>query len=270
MSKKWLLSLTLAVSVPVIAACNSEDETAGNNSEEPNTQEEESAGDSEQGEGNATQEGEEDAEQAKMPEPDLEGTPDVVAEVNGEEITKEEFESTYESQFQQAAMQSQMTGEEVDQTQLKEQIAESLVGTKLLTQEADNRGFDASQEDIDETLDELVEQNGVESEEEFMAAIEEQGMSEEEVLSQVETQVEVDQLIADETGDIEPTEEELEEAYDQMTAQQEQMGGEEAEVPSFDEVKPDLKEQVKMQKEGEVTQSLIEELREGADITVNL
>jgi parvulin-like peptidyl-prolyl isomerase len=48
------------------------------------------------------------------------------------------------------------------------------------------------------------------------------------------------------------------------------MGGEDAEVPPFEEMKPNLEEQVKMQKEGEATQKLVEELRKNADVTVNI
>lgn len=163
-----------------------------------------------------------------------------------------------------------MTGQELDQDQLKKQIAESMIGSELLIQEADNRGFTASEEDVNKTVDDLVKQNGLQSKKEFMAALKEQGLPEEEVMTQVETQVKVDQLIADESGDTKPTEEELKEAYDQMKTQQEQMGGEEAEVPSFEEMKPNLEEQIKMQKEGEAAQKLVEKLRKNADVTVNI
>ncbi|RKL67628.1 peptidylprolyl isomerase [Salipaludibacillus neizhouensis] len=211
--------------------------------------------------------------EAAMPEPDLEGIPDVVAEVNGEEIAKEEFVTTYEGQFQQIAMQSQMSGQELDQDQLKTQVAESMIGTELLIQEAENAGFEASQEEIDETLEELATQFQLESKEEFMTLMQEQGMEEEEIMTQLEMQVKVDQLIASEAGDIEPTEEELQEYYDQIVAQQEQMSdenSEEVEIPSFDEVKPEIEKQLKSQKESEVYQTLIERLREEADVTINL
>jgi len=265
MNKKWMLSLSLAVTVSVMVACGDANESDEEINEETNTQEEAPAGDNE-----AALEGGEDAEQLEMPEPDLEGIPDVVAEVNGEEIPREEFETTYTGQFQQASMQSQMTGEEVDQDLLKDQVAESMIFTELLIQEANNRDFEATEKDIEETLDEIVALNGLESKDEFMAAMQEQGMDEEEVMSQIEIQVKVDQLIASETGDIEPTDEELEESYDQLVAQQEQMGGDDVEIPSFDEVKPDLAEQVKQQKEGQATQTLVEQLREDADVTIHL
>ncbi|SFB05186.1 peptidyl-prolyl cis-trans isomerase SurA [Lentibacillus halodurans] len=253
MKKFIMLMLALSLAV-VLAACNGDDaeDNEGNNSEEEN-QDEQASG------------------QQEMPEPDLEGIPDVVAEVNGEEITKEEFESTYEGQFQQMAMQSQMTGQELDQDQLKQQLAEGMVGTELITQEADKRDYSASDEDVDETLSELAEQNGLESKDEFMTALQDQGMGEDEIISQVKTQVKIDKLIAEESGDTEPSEEELKETYDQFKAQQEQMSEDgEQEVPSFEEMKPELETQVKNQKETEATQTIIEQLRENADVTINL
>nr|WP_026699787.1 SurA N-terminal domain-containing protein [Salibacterium aidingense] len=282
MLKKSVFSLFLVLILSVTAACGNEDESAGANNNESGAQDEEQTGsgsdsksDSEKENGSGdggSQEGE-SSQQAEMPEPDLENVPDVVATVNGEEISGEEFKSSYEGQFQQAAMQSQMTGEEVDQDQLKQQVADSLVGTELLTQEAENRNLEASQEKIDSTLKDLVEQNNFNSQDELMTALkEQQGMNKEEVMAQIETQVKIDQLISEETGDVEPTEEELKQAYEQAKAQQAQMSGEgeDAETPSFEEMKPDLKEQVKSQKEAEASQALVEELRKNADVSINL
>lgn len=251
-----MLCISLGMSVFTLAACGGADEAADNKNEEPATQEE------------APAETEEGAEQPEMPEPDLEGIPEIVAEVNGEEIPKKEFETAYTSQFQQVAMQSQMSGEEVDQAALKTQLAESMVGQKLLIQEADKRKFEASQEAIDKTIEDLVAQNGMESKEQFLTAVEEQGTSEDEVMTQIATQVKVDQLVAEEAGDTKATDEELKALYEQVKTQQAEMGGEE--VPAFEKVKPDLEAQVKMQKESEAVQALVAELRESADVKVNL
>ncbi|SER80299.1 SurA N-terminal domain-containing protein [Salipaludibacillus aurantiacus] len=264
MNKKWLSAVSLAAAAMVMTACGDAEE--GNNNTESETQEGQPAANNEaalEGEGGET------AEQSEMPEPDLEGVPDVVAEVNGEEIPREEFEPAYEGQFQQAAMQTQMTGEEVDQEMLKEQVADNMVNTELLVQEAENEGYEATEEEIDETLEEIAMQSGLASEEEFLAALEEQGTDEEEVMSQVETQVKVDQLVASEAGDIEVTDEELEETYEQLEAQHAQMG-QEGDVPSFEEVKPELEEQVRAEKEGQAAQEIVENLREDADVTIHL
>lgn len=256
--KKWFLTLSLGTSLVVLAACGGTDESADTENTDPETQEEAPAA-----------EGEEGAEQPQMPEPDLEGIPDVVAEVNGEEVSKEEFETAYTGQFQQVAMQAQMSGQEVDQNELKQQLAEGLVGQKLLVQEVENQNLTASEEEVNQTLDEMAQQNGLESKDEFLAALNEQGMPEDEVMSEIETQVKVDQLVAEAAGDTNPTDEELETVYEQVKAQQEQMGGEE-EIASFDELRPELEAQVKAQKEGEATQNLVAELREDADVTINL
>ena len=249
-----LLSLLIGASVLVTAACGNADE---------NTNEEETATEEQ-----AAEENGETAEQPEMPEPDLEDVPDVVAEVNGEEIGKEEFENAYVGQFQQMAMQAQLSGQEVDQAQLKEQIAESLVSQKLLVQETENREIEASEEEVNETLTVLAEQNGMATSEELLAALEEQGLSEEEVRDQVASQVKVDKLIAEATGDAEVSEEELQEFYDQVKAQQEEMGGEE--LPPLEDIKSELEAQLLQQKENEAVQALVTELREDAEVTINI
>ncbi|MCM3612205.1 SurA N-terminal domain-containing protein [Planococcus sp. MERTA32b] len=254
MTKKMLLSLLIGASVMVTAACGNEDD---------NTNEEETATEEQ-----AAEENGETAEQPEMPEPDLEGVPDVVAEVNGEEIMKEEFENAYVGQFQQMAMQAQMSGQEVDQAQLKGQIAESLVSQRLLVQETEKREIEASEEEVNETLTVLAEQNGMASSDEFLAALEEQDLSEEEVRDQVSSQVKVDKLITEETGDTEVSEEEIQEFYDQVKAQQEEMGGEE--VPPLEDIQSELEAQLLQQKENEAVQTLVAELREGAEVTVNI
>src|SRR5690625_4092520 len=173
MKKKWLLVLSLSLLGFFMAACGDEEDSSAEDNNEGSEAQEEAA---EEG-GQAPEAG---TEQAEMPEPDLEGIPDVVAEVNGEEISGEEFETTYVGQFQQAMMQAQMSGQEVDQDQLKAQTAEALIGQKLVIQEAENQGFEASEEDVEETLDEIVEQNGLNSQDDFFAALEEQGIAEDE------------------------------------------------------------------------------------------
>ncbi|WP_416149672.1 SurA N-terminal domain-containing protein [Salipaludibacillus sp. HK11] len=264
-NKKAFLALPLSAAL-VLAACGGENDADNNNNGE-NNNEENIVDEEGNNDVSDAEDGEiaEQPEMPEMPEPDLEDVPDVVAIVNGVEILKEEFEINYVGVFQQASMESMMSGQEVDQDNLKERVAENLISTEILLQEAENRGFDATEEEIDETLEGLAINNGLESKDDFLAALEEQGMSEDEVMSQIETQVKIDQLVAVESGDTEPTDEEIEEFYDQLVAQQEEMGSEE-EIPSFDEIKPEIEEIVKEQNDSEVFQSFFEQLREDADI----
>ncbi len=275
--KKWLSGLSITAAMLVLGACGGGDESAENTEDtqkQEESQEETASKSSEEEKG--AQGGKEQGsagEQPKMPEPDLEGIPDVVAEVNGEEVTKEEFTQAYEGQFQQVAMQQQMAGKEVNQDEMKKQVADSMVSQELLIQETENRDISASEDEINETLDGIVKQNKMKSQDEFFKALEEQGgMSKDEVMSQLETRVKMDKLIAEEAGDVQPSDEELKEIYDKQKEQMAQMQGEEGgqEMPSFEEMKPQLKEQVVMQKKSEAAQKLSKELKEKSDVTVNL
>ena len=251
--KKWLTMISLAATMLTVAACGDESAEGGDG----------------EGAENAGQSAEE-GQAAEAPEPDLEDVPDVVAEVNGEEITKDEFEQVYTGQFQQAAMM----GQEVNQDEMKTQIADGMVSERLLVQEADNREVSASEEDVDAMISEIVEVNGMESEDEFFTAMEESGMSEEEIRTELEKQVKVEALIAEETGDIEPSDDELEEIYDEQIAAREEAQsegeGEETEPPAFEDVKPQIEQQLISEKQAEAAQGLAEELREDADVTINL
>ena len=250
--KKWLLGSMTAVLLVAVSACGGSDEAGEASNEESAAAQEQKS-------------------EAQGPQADLEDVPDVVAEVNGEEIGKDEFAEAYEAQFQQMAQQSQASGQEVDQGQLKKQVVESMISTELLVQEADQRNFSASDEDVDKMLQGLAQQNGVGSVDEFMVALEQQGMDRKEVQSQVRTQIQVEQLVEDEAGNLEPTQKETRALYEQMAAQQEQAGGKAAQkVPAYKKLRPQLEEQLKSQEMATVAKQLVGDLRKDADVVVNL
>lgn len=213
-------------------------------------------------------------EQAEMPEAETSDIPEVVAEVNGDEISGEDFTVLYESQFQQMAMQSQMTGEEPDQDRLKEQTLESMIGNELLLQDAKDEGYEASEEEIDALIDDAAETAGMSSSEEFIDAYEEQGMEEEQLTGDAENQVLINQVLA-QLEVPEPSEEELREIYDEAAAAQEGAegeteGGQAPELPPFDEVREDLEAQATDEARNEAALAHVEELRADADIQTHL
>lgn len=198
--------------------------------------------------------------------------PEVVAEVNGEEITREEFTVAYTALTQQATTQAQAGGEQPDEDALKEQTAQSLVDTELLRQEADARGIEASAQAVDDELTSLAEQNQLPSAQAFLDAVAEQGTPEDEVRSQVETQLLVEGLVADEAGqEIEPTDKDLRTLYQQVKQQQAQSGQQGAQaLPPFAQVRSQLKEQAVAEEQGRLAQSLVDGLTEDAEISINL
>lgn len=267
MKKLLTLFLSLALVVGVLAAC-------GNKEDKDDAK------------------GDNNAEELNMPEPDLEGIPDVVAEVNDEEISKEDFEGVYQQQFQSFVMQAQMSGQEmgdIDQDEIKQDVVENMVGQQLLIQEANAKVSDVSEDEKNKVLDDVAEQSGMEDHDALFDAFKEQGMDKDEVMTQVETQVKVDKLLDKLLEGYEPSEDELKDAYEevkeQQKAQQEaqkeaekeagennnnEADDEENELPSYDELKDQLKDQMIADKKNEKTNELVEKLRKDADVKIHI
>jgi hypothetical protein len=205
---------------------------------------------------------------------ELDRIPDVVAEVNGQEIPKDEFVERYQARLQQVAGQPQGATGQVDEDAVKKQVVDSMISTELLVQEAGRRNLSVSDDQVDQTLQRLAAQNGLESVDAFMVALEKEGMDREEVESQVRVQIKVEQLVADEAGDVEPSDREIRALYEQMVARQRQAGGDGegggAEIPPLKQVRPQLEQQLVSQRRSEVAQSLVGTLRDRADVVVNL
>ena len=210
--------------------------------------------------------------EATAPKPDLSGVPDLVATVNGEKISKADFTRIYEGQFQQVALQAQMSGQELDQAQLKKQTAEGLVNTELLIQQAKKKKIFATSQDLDQALGDVAKTNDM-SAKEFLATMDKQGLNEAAVRSQLKTQLEVGRLISREVGDFTPTEKELKDAYQVVLEQYKgkaTAGAQAPEAPTFKKIKPELEQQLKLQKEGAAVKDYVAVLRKGAKVTLNM
>jgi peptidyl-prolyl cis-trans isomerase SurA len=256
MRTRTALGLVAATSLLVLSACGGSGDSSADSEKDSSPSESSSAS--------------ADADAGAGAQPDLDAIPDVVAEVNGEEVTKDEFVPIYEAAFAQAASQAQMGGEAPDEEQLRKQTADDLVDTELLAQEAEARGLEVSDDDVDAELTDLAEQNGMKSADELLEAVEQQGVTAEQARDQVETQVLVEQLVADENGPIEPTDKELRKLYAQAKQQQAQAGEQAQKIPPFAQVREQLAEQATNQEIGKVATALVEDLRADADITINL
>lgn len=273
-SKKWILSTGLALSVAIIGACSNGDggeNSSDNNNENEEQQSEENSNNnnennqqenSDEGSSDEQASGEEQAED--LPEPDLSDVPDTVATVNGEEITKEEFEPIFTTNYEQYAAQAAASGDQSNeelQTDLKERTAESLIDQELLAQEAEAGDYEVNEEDIDEQISSLKEQ--FESDEEYQQALEEQGYTEEELREEARTSLQINALLDEQVEEVEVSDEEVEDMYNQMTQGQEDAG-------SLEDLRPQIEEQVKSQKQQQQQQEYIDQLREDADIENNV
>ncbi len=205
-------------------------------------------------------------------EADLSGLPEVVATVDGEDISQEDFVSAYEPQFQTASAQAQQAGSEVDQEELKQQTLDYMVNNLLLRQAADDEGIQISDREVDADIEELAASNGAASAKDFFTALEEQGFTEDEVRAEVENQLKIEKYLA-EAADIEqPSGAEIRDLYDQLSEQQESAGEDAAAatIPAFDEVESELEQQLLQEAQSEAVDGLLSDLRTDADITSNL
>ena len=132
----------------------------------------------------------------------------VIAVVNGENI--------YEAEL--ASMINGLYGEDVDvDDAAREGIYESLIYTRLISQEVERRGMEVSEKDIDENIAEIVKSNGLADEEEFYQQLKEAyGYTEEFVRNLIRNSLEEEQLyeaVIEETVPVK--EEEVSAAFDQ-------------------------------------------------------
>ncbi|WP_025777420.1 SurA N-terminal domain-containing protein [Brevibacterium sp. VCM10] len=259
-TNRWLLGLAMSVSVVALAAC-------GSQGDEAKPKESSAAAEASPGADSAQD------QQGQQGKPNTKDIPEVVAEVNGKKIKKSEFVPLFETQYQQMQMQAQQSGQPVDEKGLKKQTAENLVSTEVLVQEADKRKIDVTDKDIDKGLKESAK-SGQMSEKDFLKAMKDQGMDEKKVRSELKNQLKIEGLVEDEYGEFKVSGEEIGQAYEQAKTQQEQMaqqGGQgQQEMPPIEDMRPQLKEQVKSQKSQEATQKFAKKLRKQADVTIHL
>lgn len=259
MRNRTVLGLSLVAATCALAACGGGDDSAA----KPDAAEKTPS--------QAASDGADEAAPEPGSEPDLTGIPDVVAEVNGEEVTKDEFLVLYRVQFQQAVTQAQAGGPPPDEDALKAQTADGLVDTELLVQEADARGFEVTDEDVDAELTKIAAQSQMQDTDELIAALEEQGTTEEEARNQLSSQVLIQELVEDEAGPIKSSDQELRKIYQEVKDQAEaQKGAQPQEIPPFAAVKSQIADQARSEKLAEVAKTLVDDLRKDADITINL
>ena len=261
-TKTWRAAVAAAGAVLVVAGCG-----AGGDDDEGGAAATPAAAQQSEQAGAAGESGEQSPDG-----PDTSDIPDPVAEVNGTEISRDEFLSVFENQYQQMSMQAQMTGQPVDEDQLKQLTADGLIGTELLTQEAEKRGIDVTSDEVQAELAVFAERNQV-STDEFIEAMGGQGLDREAVLAQIDKQLRVQKLMAAEYGEFEATDAQVEAAYEQVRQQQAMSGGGAAggaELPPLEQVRGEVEEQVRAEQEAVAMEELSQKLRKDADVTVHI
>lgn len=191
------------------------------------------------------------------------GGKEAVAVVNGEEVAMEEFERQLDQFKANYEQQGLPFPEGENLAQLKQQIVDQLVSKTLLVQEADSRGITATEEEIQSQYEETVK--GFPDEKAFEQALEDQGLSQEDLEGLIADSIKIENLLDPvvEKAEVEaPTEDELHKLYDQYSQEQE--------LPPFEDVKDQLEAELLNQRQNEVVQDFIQELKAESTIEVFL
>jgi len=189
---------------------------------------------------------------AGAPENDAPPTGEVLAVVNGEQITAEEVSTVQMRMLQWDGVRLE-----------KEQVLEQLISQALIFREAEEKGLVPTIEETEEEL--LATMPKGMTAEELRQIWREQGIIYDQYLEQHRVTLAINRFL-DATIEVpEPTEEELREFYEGYREYHRQRSPDE-DPPTFEEMRSTIVTVVEEQKRQEATSVLIQELRDQADI----
>tara|TARA_B100000614_G_scaffold211604_1_gene194887 strand:- start:1538 stop:2617 length:1080 start_codon:yes stop_codon:yes gene_type:complete len=138
---------------------------------------------------------------------------DAVARVNGELVSREEFDNVVASNISRYEYQSGQTFNDAQRPGLEQQVLDGLITRTILEQETDRLGITVSDERFNETLGQFKEQFPNDSA--YQMALEEQGFTEAEFEQELRRQMVIEELIRSQVYDqIEVTDEDIRGFYD--------------------------------------------------------
>lgn len=184
-----------------------------------------------------------------------------VATVNGIKIIKSDYESSLQQLLQMAASQGASTTDPALLEQYQKQAMDTLVNGELLRQSALEAGLTASADDIEKRYGEI--RDGVGGAELLAERMNEFKITEKSLRRDIENEILIQALFATVfTSDkAEVTEEEINALYDGL-------GGEKAGLPPLTEVKDQVIQQIKLDRQQQEAGKYIEELRTKANIEI--
>lgn len=252
MMKKLTLLFITGLMIVVLAACGGNEE-----GKEAKTDDQPKAAEAEQQKQMEEMEKKLEAQQVDEKE--------TVVVVNDKEILGRDYNNVLSSiQMQMQTMGQDPTAKDVAK-EVKNQTIDSLVGQTLLLQEADKKGFKASEEEVKKQLEET--KKPFKSEKEFEEALKKSGIDLKTLEAQIADGIKFNKYVEKEIPAGEISEEEIKKAYDQYAEQGKKA---EQEVPKLEEVKPDIEQSLQQQKQQEKLAQHVEELKEKGKIDIKI
>ena len=191
---------------------------------------------------------------------EMDGDPDdPVAVINGQTITRAEFNRIRQQVVQSVQQQGMDINDPQVQSQINAQATETLINTELIRQAAAAAGASATDAEVDARYAEIVEAvGGVDA---LQASLAQLGLTEESLRSDVEQELVIEQYLEEnlDRDSLAVSDQEVNELY-------EMSGGAEAGLPPVEDVRPQIEQQILANKEQELIGELLEQLRAEAEI----
>ncbi|MGP7816604.1 SurA N-terminal domain-containing protein [Niallia sp. 01092] len=188
-----------------------------------------------------------------------------VAIVNDKKLLGSDYNSVLSStQMQLQQMGQDPTSKEAAK-QIKEQTIDSLVGQTLLIQDADKKGYKASEDEINKQFDES--KKPYKSEKEFNEALKQAGLDIKELKSQIAEGIKFTAYVDKEVQVDKVTDKEIQEYYNQIS---QQGSNTEQKPPKLEEIKPQIKQQLEQQKKQEKLVKKVDELKKQAKLDIKI
>jgi peptidyl-prolyl cis-trans isomerase SurA len=181
----------------------------------------------------------------------------VVAVVNGEKIYRDALNENIERMQQGAVQQGMDITDPALQSEIQTQSLQILIDNALLMKAASDIGITASEEEIQEKYEELIAQTG--GEEALNALLVEANLTIDELKENIEERVIIDKYF-EEVSDIEGvtiTDEEITEFLSAFDP---------ADLPPLEEIRPQVEAQIRSQKQQEIVDTILQDLRDNAEI----
>lgn len=230
MLKKMTVYIALSTFLLLLAACGSDENNNSSNGEKAGSQNHQ--------------------ENVDIDEDELVGEDEVVAVVNDQEI----LGKTYNTAYTRTKMAADQMGDKADIDEMKQETLDSLVDRELLMQQASKEDIEVSDEKVEVELSKIKESGA----EDIDTLLEQYQITEEDFKEQLKFDLTFDKY-KDTLEDIEVSDEELKDYYNQVKEEQE-------DVPPLEEMESAYKQEAKEKKILDTLEKELDELKEDADI----
>ncbi|MDM5337240.1 SurA N-terminal domain-containing protein [Fictibacillus enclensis] len=189
----------------------------------------------------------------------------VVATVNDEKIIGKDYNMALSSSQMQMQQMGQDPSSKDAAKQIKDQTVESLIGQSLILQDAEKKGYKASDKEVNDQLSQTKKQ--YKDEKKFAAALKQANLSESDLKGQIADGIASQKYIKKEVPADKVSDKEIQDYYNKYAKQS---TGKDQKAPKLEEVKPQIKQQLAQQKQQEKLVKKVQDLKKNAKIDVKI